>query len=174
MQVRIETGSAGLVHSHAVPYTFALVKISGDRVKERRQKLGLSQERVGELAGVSQVTISRAERGDIARGFEGTLGGIARALQCSEAYLRGETDTPDEVTDQPSSAHLGAGTTNANRINWPALRAAAKIIDPTLPDWTLDALETSPSMTTLSIQPTPMAVVDLAKVILRHGRPPET
>lgn len=173
MQVRIDHGSVARVHSHAIPYSFQLVKIAGDRVRERRQKLGLSQERVGELAGVSQVTISRAERGDIARGFEGTLGGIARALQCSEAYLRGETETPDDVADQPSAAHLGSGTSNADRPNWPALRAAAKVIDPTLPDWTLDALEASPSMTTYTIQPTPMAVVELARVVLRHGRPRE-
>lgn len=174
MQVRIDPRAAPRVRSHAFPYTLAPVKIDGGRVKERRVKLGLTQERVGELAGMSQVNVSRAERGEIQRGFEGTLGGLARALQCSEAYLRGETDTPDDAADQPSSAHLGAGNTNGNRQNWPALRAAAKVIDPTLPDWALDKLETSPSMATLSIQPTPAAVVELARVVLRHGTPPRT
>lgn len=173
MQVRIAPEGPPPVRFHAIPYTFGVVKIAGDRVKKRRVELGLSQERVGELAGMSQVNVSRAERGVIARGLEGMVENLARALQCSEAYLRGETDTPDEVTDQPSSAHLGTGSANKNRQNWPALRAAAKVIDPTLPDWTLDQLEESPSMTTYSIQPTPMAVVELARVVLRHGRPRE-
>lgn len=172
MQVRIERTPLALLAIHAKPYDPQGMKIVGERVKERRQKLGLSQTTVGELAGMSQVNVSRAERGEIQRGLEGTLGSLARALQCSEAYLRGETDDPGEERDAPSPAGGPSGTSNGARQNWVALRAAAKAIDPTLPDWTLDQLEASPSMTTYSIQPTPMAVVELARVVLRHGAPP--
>lgn len=172
MQVRIDHNPPAALELHAKTYDPRPMRIVGERVRERRQKLGLSQAKVAELAGMSQVNVSRAERGEIQRGIEGTLGSLAKALQCSEAYLRGETDDPGEERDAPSSAGGPAGTTNGARQNWSALRAAAKAIDPTLPDWTLEGVEASPSMTTYSIQPTPMAVVELARVVLRHGAPP--
>jgi transcriptional regulator with XRE-family HTH domain len=172
MQARIVHEVLAPLELHAKTYDPRPMRIAGDRLKERRVKLGLSQARVAELAGMSQVNVSRAERGEIQRGFEGTLEGLARALNCSAAYLRGEADEPGDERDAPSGAGGPTGTTNGARQNWVALREAAKAIDPTLPDWTLDQLETSPSMTTYSIQPTPMAVVELARVVQRHGQPP--
>ena len=39
------------------------LKEMGQRIMERRKKLGLTQEALGERAGVSTVTVSRIERG---------------------------------------------------------------------------------------------------------------
>lgn len=172
MQEGIDVNTTAPLELHAKTYDPRPMRIVGERVKERRVKLGLSQERVAEIAGMSQVNVSRAERGEIQRGLEGTTASLATALQCSEAYLRGESDDPDDHRDVPSSEGAPSGTTNGSRANWPALRAAAKALDPSLPDWTLDQLERSPSMSAYSILPSPSAVVELAKVVQRHGTPP--
>ncbi len=62
----------------------------GQRIKSRREKMGLSQERLGEMLGVSFQAVSGWER-DINKPDTERLMYLARALQTSGSYLMGET-----------------------------------------------------------------------------------
>jgi transcriptional regulator with XRE-family HTH domain len=68
--------------------------IRGDRVRELREKLDLSQRELGEKVGISQGSISRIENNGSDDVMESTLQGLAQALQTSTAYLCGDTDDP--------------------------------------------------------------------------------
>ena len=61
------------------------MKTFSDRVKKRRLELGLSQERLGDLVGVSQGLIGQIENGRN-RGSK-HIAALARALQCSADWL---------------------------------------------------------------------------------------
>lgn len=61
----------------------------GQRVREKRERMGYTQESLAHVAGVSSGTIARIERGKHdAQGA--TLIRVARALKCPVAELRGE------------------------------------------------------------------------------------
>lgn len=69
----------------------------GDKIKERRILLNLTQGELGEKVGASKFTISKYERGINEPDFE-TLKKIANALDCTLDYLAGKTDNPDSNT----------------------------------------------------------------------------
>lgn len=74
---------------------------TGQRMKDRRKKIGLSAEKVAELLGVSPATIYRYENGDIDKVPGDKLGPIAKALQTTPAYLMGWND---DNSNTPSNA----------------------------------------------------------------------
>jgi len=57
----------------------------GQRIKARRKELGLSQGRLGELAGLDQTVISKLERGDVQE--TARIAQLADALQCDALWL---------------------------------------------------------------------------------------
>ena len=57
------------------------------RVREIREALGLSQDRLAELSGVTQAAISRLERGETSSIEFDVLDRIARALRVDPAVL---------------------------------------------------------------------------------------
>jgi len=61
------------------------MKTFGDRVRERREELGMSQESLGKAAGISQSTIAQIERGRN-QGTKHILS-LARALSVSAEWL---------------------------------------------------------------------------------------
>ncbi len=66
--------------------------INGKRVAKQRKALGLSQDGLGELIGMSGAMVGKLERGEAsntAKVFD-----LARALQTSPNYLMDETDDP--------------------------------------------------------------------------------
>ncbi|CAG1001092.1 HTH-type transcriptional regulator ImmR [Anaerolineae bacterium] len=67
--------------------------LRGDRVRERRQVIGLSQEELASQAGTDQKRISKYERGESDANGE-TISHLAKALQTSADYLLGLTDDP--------------------------------------------------------------------------------
>jgi len=74
---------------------FDAAKILGDRVREVRTKLGLSQETVGDLAGMHWTNIGKIERGQANPSFS-TLIRLAGVLNVDPADLvRGIT--PDQL-----------------------------------------------------------------------------
>ena len=64
----------------------------GDRLRELRQKLGMTQKQLAEHSGVTDATISRVESRQI-KGLRGeALGRLAEALGVTVDYLLGRTD----------------------------------------------------------------------------------
>ncbi len=57
----------------------------GQRIRQRRKELGLSQERLGELAGLDQTVISKLERGDVQE--TARIAELAHALGCDALWL---------------------------------------------------------------------------------------
>jgi SOS-response transcriptional repressor LexA len=72
----------------------------GQRIKLRRKELGLSQEKLGELAGLDQTVISKLERGDVQE--TARVAELANALGCDALWLAtGKTSGKEEHTRQP-------------------------------------------------------------------------
>lgn len=89
--------------------------IIGDRTKQRRESLDISQPELARLVGVSQQSIDQLEKGDVQR--PRYLPDLAVALSVSMAWLKGETDDPaPDAISMPRPAGL----------NLAVLRAAIK------------------------------------------------
>ena len=57
----------------------------GQRIKARRKDLGLSQGKLGELAGLDQTVISKLERGDVQE--TSRIAELASVLRCDALWL---------------------------------------------------------------------------------------
>lgn len=78
----------------------------GDRIKQRRVALNLTQEELGNKIDASKFTVSKYERGvnepDIV-----TLGKISDILECSVDYLIGKTDVPNAYHHEYNDKEAG-------------------------------------------------------------------
>ena len=66
-----------------------LGKLIGERVRQRRKALGMTQEQLEAASGVPQGSISRIESGVAEDVYASTVLGFAKALQVSTDYLLG-------------------------------------------------------------------------------------
>ena len=66
-----------------------LGKLIGERVRQRRKALGMTQEQLEAASGVPQGSISRIESGVADDVYASTVLGFAKALQVSTDYLLG-------------------------------------------------------------------------------------
>lgn len=73
---------------------------TGQRIKQRRKRLGISAEQIAEALGVSPATIYRYEKGDIEKVPGDLLGPIARILKTTPAALMGWEEI--EKQDKPT------------------------------------------------------------------------
>src|SRR5215510_1866918 len=64
-------------------------KLIGERVRQKRKALGMTQEQLEEASGVPQGSISRIESGTAEDVYASTVIGFAKALQVSADYLLG-------------------------------------------------------------------------------------
>lgn len=80
----------------------------GQRIKARRKALGLSQVRLGELAGLDQTVISKLERGDVQE--TARIAELANVLQCDALWLA----TGKERAERANVA--GVAALPANRV----------------------------------------------------------
>ena len=64
----------------------------GERVKQRREKLGWTQTELAERSGVQQAMISRYERGEVRQARSDHLEKLANTLGVSMDYLTGAAD----------------------------------------------------------------------------------
>lgn len=60
-----------------------------DKIRTRRKVLGISQQKLAEISGIAQSSISRYETGDVDISLNYILK-FAEVLQCSPAYLVSE------------------------------------------------------------------------------------
>lgn len=70
-----------------------------DKIKQRREELGLTLEEVGNIVGVGKSTVRKWETGDIANMRGDKIVKLAVALRTSPAYLLGYDET--EKTADP-------------------------------------------------------------------------
>src|SRR5437867_1575709 len=84
-------------------YSMEIGKFVGERVRQRRKALGMTQEQLEAASSVPQGSISRIEGGTALDVTASTLVGFAKALGVSADYLLG-LDTPQQTTSNGSSA----------------------------------------------------------------------
>lgn len=86
------------------------------RLKQRREELGLSQQRLASLSGVSQTAISNYEVGEREMG-NAALINLARALECSADYLLEMTDDPNQTAPAAELTRVEQEVIDALRAN---------------------------------------------------------
>lgn len=79
--------------------------IRGERLEERRKKLGLTQEAAAERAGLNVSYWSQLENNKVPNPSLGTLRKAAAAVHTSVSYLIGETDDPRPIVAQSEPLH---------------------------------------------------------------------
>jgi DNA-binding helix-turn-helix protein len=80
----------------------------GERIKERRKKIGMSAEQVAEKLGVSPATIYRYESNDIANMRIDKLEPIAEVLRTTPAYLMGWEENENKKIKISDSMPVGS------------------------------------------------------------------
>ena len=65
---------------------------TGKRIKVRRKDLGMTQEELGQKAGVTKATINKYETGIVQNLKRSTIEDMAKALNVSPSYIMGWTD----------------------------------------------------------------------------------
>lgn len=149
-----------------------------DRVRERRQELGLTQEELAEKSGVGQSSINRIESGDTPNPRLHTIQAIADALRVSMAWLQGldgaDPPAPDAGTQESPSAVVSDinPPTFGHIQGWSEIERAAKKKAPEIDGWVWDELRESNPLFAARIPLTVAAVVTLARVVNEHGTPP--
>ena len=101
----------------------------GERIRQRRIELNLTQEELGKRLGYGKSAICRVEK-------EGNnittdrISKFAKALECSPGYLMGWTSTVDfEITDPPAFIQTSGDRkeTLANKLYESYLKASPEI-----------------------------------------------
>ena len=70
--------------------------IMGQRIRELRQKQGLTQERLGEYIGVSRGAINKIEKGTTENLKRSQIERLAEKLGCTPTYLMGWDNKPNQ------------------------------------------------------------------------------
>lgn len=76
---------------------------SGDRIRQLREQLGLTQDEVANIVGVSKSTVSKWESGHIENMKRDKISLLAKALNVSPLYIMGLDDSlsePDPSTEE--------------------------------------------------------------------------
>ncbi|MHC1785468.1 MAG: helix-turn-helix domain-containing protein [Christensenellales bacterium] len=100
---------------------------TGERIRERRDAIGMSAEKLAEKIGIAKTTIYRYEKGTIEKVPIDTIDAIAYILQTTPAYLLGKTDDPGI---EPVELMQGAGKTHWMSLQYHT-EAYGKMLDST-------------------------------------------
>lgn len=74
-----------------------------ERIKERRNSLGLTLLEIAELLNVKEATVQRYESGEIKNIKHETIVALAKILKCTPQYLMGWTEQVNEIEMLPLS-----------------------------------------------------------------------
>ncbi len=106
--------------------------IMGDRIRERRNAIGMTADRFAEIIGKNRATVYRYENGTIDSFTLDFLNLIADTLQTSPAYLMGWTNNPSqyatETEKEPCEARLDQMITSLSDENQKRLLDYATIL----------------------------------------------
>jgi len=85
---------------HGRYYTFVpTVSVIGQRIRQRREAVGLTQSELARLADATQASVARVETGETQSPRSSVLAAIARALSTSTDYLTGAVDDPGPLPE---------------------------------------------------------------------------
>ncbi len=87
---------------------------TGKRIKARRKDLGMTQEELGQKAGVTKATINKYETGIVQNLKRSTIEDMAKALNVSPSYIMGWTDNVAEVHTNNGVIGQNSGTITVN------------------------------------------------------------
>lgn len=74
-----------------------------DLIRNRRDEIGLTLEEIGKKVGVSKATVQRWESGSIKNVRRDKIAKLAKALQCTPAYLMGWEESDKSETAIPDN-----------------------------------------------------------------------
>ena len=87
---------------------------TGKRIKARRKDLGMTQEELGQKAGVTKATINKYETGIVQNLQLSNIEDMAKALNLSPRYIMGLTDNVAEVHTNNGVIGQNSGTITVN------------------------------------------------------------
>ena len=87
---------------------------TGKRIRARRKELDMTQEELGQKAGVTKDTINKYETGIVQNLKRSTIEDIAKALNVSPSYIMGWTDNVAEVHTNNGVIGQNSGTITVN------------------------------------------------------------
>lgn len=87
---------------------------TGKRIRTRRKELDMTQEELGQKAGVTKATINKYETGIVQNLKRSTIEDIAKALNVSPSYIMGWTDNVAEVHTNNGVIGQNSGTITVN------------------------------------------------------------
>ena len=86
----------------------------GIRIKNRRKEIGMTQEELGKIIGVTKATINKYETGIVVNMKRPTVEKIAKALDVPPGYLMGWTDNQANVQTNNGVIGQNSGTVTVN------------------------------------------------------------
>lgn len=86
----------------------------GIRIKNRRKEIGMTQEELGKIIGVTKATINKYETGIVINMKRPTVEKIAKALDVPPGYLMGWTDNQANVQTNNGVIGQNSGTVTVN------------------------------------------------------------
>ena len=72
---------------------------NGERIRERRKALGMTQEELGRRLGVQKAAISKIENGLVVNLKRSTIVALCQALDCTPSYLMGWDDKESDINE---------------------------------------------------------------------------
>ena len=82
---------------------------TGEKIRQRRKELGMTQEDLGNLIGVQKAAINKYETGIVVNLKRSTISALARALHVSPVYLISSDEPPDDHIVTPEARILAKG-----------------------------------------------------------------
>jgi len=139
---------------------------------------GLSARELSLKAGVGESYVGQVERGETGENMQRkTAAKIARATGVSAEWVMsgqeppdGSGPTPETLAVDPPHRDPPASATFGALANWPELVAAARGLDPLIPDWVFERLGSTYAWIRGPV--TAAVVVDCARVAWKHEPPP--
>src|SRR5215470_5143572 len=99
-------------------HSMEIGKFVGERVRQRRKALGMTQEQLEAASGVPQGSISRIESGTAEDVYASTVLGFAKALRVSADFLLGLD--AEQQPDREQATSKGSGSKGQRQAKRPA------------------------------------------------------
>jgi len=147
----------------------------GERIRERRQELKLTQTELAQKTGLGQSSINRLENGDTPDPRASTLNALSAALGVSAEWLQGLDEAhPEEGSQEPPSSILSdlSPPTFGAIPGWADLERVARRKAPEIDGWVWDELRASNPLFAAKMQLSVSTVIRLAQIVSEHVPPP--
>jgi transcriptional regulator with XRE-family HTH domain len=99
---------------------------TGEKIKQLRKQLGMTQEELGNLIGVKKAAINKYETGAVVNLKRSTIDSLARALHVSPVELLSPDDPPPD--DQPKNDDVRLLVRGLNKLTPEQLEQATNMM----------------------------------------------